>query len=58
VDPTNAGHRLTFPVKATNGRPGILHSVEMSMSTSDETIGLEPFLIGIYYAPVREHNYS
>lgn len=58
VDPTNAGHRLTFPVKATNGRPGILHSVEMSMTTSDETIGLEPFLIGIYYAPVREHNYS
>ncbi len=57
IDPANAGHRLAFPAKGANSAPGILHSVKMSITTSDESCGFEPFAVAIYHQPVREHNY-
>ncbi len=58
ADPTNASHRLTFPVKPANTVPGCLHSFKGTVTTDDETNGMEPLLLGIYYRVVREHDYE
>ncbi len=58
IDPTHAGYRLAFPVKVTNGTPGIVHSLKMTITTNDENNGLEAMAVGIFYTPVREHDYT
>jgi len=58
VDPTLADHRLTFPVKTANTKPGILHSLKGTITVNNENKGFEPYLVGIYYQPIREHDYE
>lgn len=57
ADPTSSGYGLSFPVKIMNSAPGILHSVKLTITTTDETVGFEPMALGIYYYPIREHDY-
>jgi len=57
VDPTKANYGLAFPVEIVNSIPGNLHSLKLTMITDDETCGFEPFLIGVYYNKIREHDY-
>jgi len=58
IEQASSGRRLAFPVKGANSVPGIFHSLKMSVTTSDESCGFEPFAVAIYHQPVREHDYT
>jgi hypothetical protein len=58
IDPTDATHRLAFPVKIANAVPGILNSFKMTITTTDESSGFAPFMLGVFYRPIREHDYA
>jgi hypothetical protein len=57
IDPTDATHRLAFPVNIANSVPGLFHSFKMTTTTSDEACGFEPIVLGVFYQPIREHDY-
>ncbi len=57
VDPTKSGYGIATPVTIVNSVEGVFHSFKMTISTDDETTGFEPFALGIYYDPIREHDY-
>jgi hypothetical protein len=57
IDPTDATHRLAFPVKIANSAPGLFHSFKMTITTNNEACGFEPIMLGVYFSPIREHDY-
>jgi predicted RecA/RadA family phage recombinase len=54
MSPTKSGRNVTSPTQGTNLREFIYHSLEMSMTTDDETVGFEPIAISIIYIIIRD----
>jgi hypothetical protein len=57
IDPTDATHRLAFPVNPANSVPGLFHSFKMTITTNNEACGFEPIMLGVFYQPIREYDY-
>jgi hypothetical protein len=58
IDPTHASYDLAYPVKVANSAPGIFHDIQMTMETNNETIGFEPLIVGLFWLPIRDHDYE
>ena len=58
VPANNVTKRLSFPVNTANSKPGIFHAMKYVFSSSYETVGFEPLVVGLYYHPVREYDYE
>jgi hypothetical protein len=50
-------NRVVFPVSPANSIPGLFHSFKMTITTTDETCNFQPFVLGLFYQPVRDHDY-
>ena len=53
--PTKAGYRIIYPVEHRSLGSHIFHSVKITTSTNDETVGFEPLYFYMLYEITREH---
>lgn len=53
LSPSRSGYRVAKP-SASVKWPGISHSIKLSISTDDETIGFEPLFLSGFYKVIRE----
>jgi len=53
--PTKADYRIIYPVESRTLGANIFHSIKITTSTDDETIGFEPLFFYILYEVIREH---
>jgi len=58
VAANNVTKRLSFPVNTANSTPGIFHSIKYVFTSSYETVGFEPLVVGLYYHPIRDYDYE
>lgn len=56
IDPTSSGYNLAFPPEIINSTVGLFHSIKLSFSTSVETYGFEPLVMGLRYSNIREQD--
>jgi len=55
ISPLASGSRVTKVTKSVNHQGGhIFHSLKFNLTTNDETSGLEPLYLGVYYKRIRE----
>ena len=55
ISPSNNNGRIISRVKSENTGEHVFHSLKLSMTTNDETIGFEPLSLGVFYKVIREH---
>jgi hypothetical protein len=55
ISPSNTNGRIISRVKSENTGEHVFHSLKLSMTTNDETIGFEPLSLGVFYKVIREH---
>lgn len=51
----NSSKRLSDRVKSVNTGKHVFHSLKLSMTTNNETIGFEPLQLGVFYKDMNEH---
>jgi hypothetical protein len=54
MSPKSTGKRVAINIKNANTPPALLHSIQLTLTTSDEAQGLEPLYLGLASRPVKE----
>jgi len=54
---SRTGYNHAAPVQVMNSVPAAFHSIKFTISINDDSCGFEPFVVGYYHHPIREHDY-